>query len=194
MRTTHSPDHELAVSMTSSAGLEMFWSTVAVGCALIGMVSSHALAMSAAATIAMSFAMLARSGELAARWPREDAAKPSREAIGFNVIAGLGALACGSLAIAGVQPFAFVMLGLLLLAGMLVLDAPLEHELAAPHGGIAGGLMVLGGLAAIVMVCAAFSARSGEPSLVPWAALFIAIAHLAGAGALLLRFGRNAMH
>jgi len=194
MRTAHSPEHELAVTMASTAGLELFWSVVAVGCALIGIVSDHALALSAAAVIAISFALLAHSGELAARWPRDDRRDPSGQAVGFTVITALIGLVCGSLAIAGVQPLGLVLIGMLLLAGLLVLDAPFEPELAAPRGTIAGGIMVLSGLGGIVLVTAAFSARSGVPTLVPWAALVVAAAHLIGAVALLLRFGRSAIH
>ena len=48
--------------------------------------------------------------------------------------------------------------------------------------------MALAGLGAILVLVAGFSARAGEPTLVPWAALMIAVAHFVGAVSVLRRF------
>ena len=184
---------ELAIAMSSSAGLELFWSVVAFGSALFALASPQPLALAAFAAVASAFALLARSGELAARWPRSVDKSPRPETVGLNLIAAICALALGSLAFAGIAPHILVPIALLLLGGLLVLDAPLEPELAAPRGVVAGGYMILASVAAIIMVAIGFSARANEPSLVPWAALLIASAQLVGAAAVLVRFGRNTL-
>jgi hypothetical protein len=181
--------NETAIAMASSAGLELFWSAVAVACALLGMLGTRPMTMSAIAAVATSFALLAQSGELAARWPTRGE-MPSHEAVGFNLVAALGALLLASLAIAGVAEVWLLSIALMTLAGLLVLDAPLEPELAAPRGTIAGAVMVIAGLGAILVVTAALAAHAGVTRLVPWAALLIGAAHFVGASAVLLRFAR----
>lgn len=177
------------VTLASSAGLELFWSAIAIGCALLGLLGTRPMTMAAVAAVAASFALLAHSGELAARWPKRDD-MPTGEAVGFNLLAALAALGLASLAIAGVAESWLAPIALLTLAGLLVLDAPLESELASPRGTLAGGYMVIAGLGAILVLTAAFSTRTGVPTLVPWAALLIGTAHFVGAGAVLLRFAR----
>ncbi len=181
--------NETAIAMASSAGLELFWSAIAIACALLAMLGKHPMTMSAVAAVATSFALLAHSGELAARWPRRDE-MPSADAVGFNLLAALGALLLASLAIAGIAQTWFVSVALLTLAGLLVLDAPLEPELASPRGTIAGAVMVIAGLGAILVIAAALSARAGVAHFVPWAALLIGAAHFVGSSAVLLRFAR----
>jgi hypothetical protein len=186
-------NRELAIAVTSSAGLELFWSAAAIGAALFGIAGTAPLTMSAVAAIALGFTLLARGGALAARWPSPPAGEPSSEseAIGLNVFAGLIAIALGALAITGVAPYVLAPLALLLLAGALVLDAPLEPALAAPRGYWAAGFMALAGLAAIVVLTAAFAARGTHYDLVPWAALVAAAAYAIAAAAVLLRFVRR---
>lgn len=182
-------NRETDVTLASSAGLELFWSVLAIGSALLGVLGTRPMTMSAVAAVAASFALLAHSGELAARWPKRDD-MPTGEAVGFNLFAALGALALASLAIAGIAESWLAPIALLMLAGLLVLDAPLEAELASPRGTLAGGYMVIAGLGAILVLTAGFSTRTGVPTLVPWAALLVGTAHFAGASAVLLRFAR----
>jgi hypothetical protein len=186
-------NRELAIAVTSSAGLELFWSAAAIGAALLGIAGTAPLTMSAVAAIALGFTLLARGGALAARWPSPPAGNPTSEsqAIGLNVVVGLVAIAFGALAIAGVAAHVLAPLALLLLAGVVVLDAPLEPALAAPRGYWAGGFMALAGLVAIVVLTAAFAARGVDYGLVPWAALLVAGAHAIAAAAVLLRFVRR---
>lgn len=190
MTTTRPDERELAIEMASSAGLELFWSATAVVFATLGIVGSRPLTMAAIAAVATALALLAHSGELAARWPKVGE-MPSGEAIGLNVMTALGALLLAAMAIAGVAPLVLAPVALLALAGLLVLDGPLESELGAWHGMIAGGVMVLGGLSALIVLVAGFSARNGVPVLVPWAALLIALASMTGSASVLLRFART---
>lgn len=189
MKSTGRIEGELAIAMTTSAGLELFWSAIAVGFAMLGIVGPQPLTMAAISAVATALALLAHTGELAARWPRP-ADMPSAETSGLNVMTGLGALLLASLAIAGVAPLVLAPVALLALAGLLVLDAPLESDLGGWHGAIAGGVMVLGGLSAVIVLVAGFAARDGVPVLVPWAALVIALAYMTGAASVLLRFAR----
>jgi hypothetical protein len=185
-------NREIAINVTSSAGLELFWSAAAIGSALLGITGTAPLAMSAVAAIALGFTLFARGGALAARWPSPPEGKPSSEseAIGLNVVVGLVAIVLGALAITGIAPHALP-LALLLLAGVLVLDAPLEPALAAPRGYWAAAFMALAGVAAIVVLVAALATRGVHYALVPWAALVTAVAHAIAAGAVLLRFVRR---
>jgi hypothetical protein len=185
--------HETDVSMASSAGLEVFWSAIAVCTALLGIVGSSTLTMAAVACIALAFAVLAQTGTLAAGWPREAAqVSEERDAISVNVLVGLGSLALGALALAGIATIYLAPIGLLMLAGLLVLDAPLEPALAAPRGYLAGAYMVISGLGSILLLATGFSTRGGEVALVPWAALVISSAYLVAASAVLVRHARGA--
>lgn len=186
--------------MASGASLELVWSVAAVVSALIGITGTHPIVMASVAAIAMAFALLAHCGELAAKRPRRGELVEgaltgdevaSREAIGFNLVAAVVTLGLGTLAIVGVESHMVATFALLLLAGVLVLDAPLEKLLAAPRGGMAGAYMVLAGIAGIVLVSAALSTGGGDPHLVPWAALVVATGHLVGSFAVLWRYART---
>lgn len=180
--------------MTSSAALELVWSTIAVGAAAIGVSGTAPLGTAAVAAIAMSFALLAQSGMMATRWPdgsREDADAPAPRAVGLNVSGALLVLAMASLALVGVWPAALAPLALLVLAVFLVLDAPIERAFIAPRGAIAAGVMALAGIAAILMLAAAFSTRAVDHSHVPQAALCVAAAQLIGSLAVLVRSVRG---
>lgn len=180
--------------MTSSAALELVWSTIAIGAAAIGVSGTAPLGMSAAAAIGMAFALLAQSGMMATRWPngsaRDDDA-PAPRAVGMNITGAMLALAMGSLALIGVFPALFASLALFVLAGFLVLDAPIERAFIAPRGAIAAGAMALAGIAAILTLAAGFSTRAVDHSHVPQAALCIAIAQLIGSLAVLVRSVRG---
>lgn len=178
---------ELSVAMLSSAGLEAFWSAVAIVSALLGITGQHPLTTAAVSAVSIAFALFAQSGELAARWPRVSD-KPPAHAVGMNVLAAIAALGLGALAIAGVVPIVLAPVSLLVLAAFLVLDAPLTSEVVSRRSTLAGGLMVFAGLSAILVLVSGFSARAGEPTLVPWAALLIAVAHFIGATSVLRRF------
>lgn len=187
MRPLARSNRELSVTLASTAGLELFWAVVALGSALVGIVGDQPLLLAVVAAIASSFALLARSGELAARFARDT----ETPAISMNLIAALGALTLSVLALMSIAPGYLAPLSMLVLAGILILDAPFEPELAAPRGGVAGGIMVVGGLAAIIVLASAFSARDGVPVLMPWAAAIIATAQLVGAAAVLIRHARG---
>lgn len=181
---------ELSVAMLSSAGLEAFWSAVAIASAILGVLGQRPLTMAAVSAVSIAFALFAQSGELAARWPRR-MDKPPAQAVAFNVIAAIAVLVLAALAIAGVAPLVLAPIALLVLAAFLVLDAPLTSEIVSRRSTLAGGLMVFAGLGAILVLVAGFSARAGEPTLVPWAALMIAVAHFSGALSVLRRFARS---
>jgi hypothetical protein len=181
-------NHEAAILLTSNAGLELFWAALGIGAALLGITRGSPLQMSAITVLAVAFALFARSGEMASTQPGS-AGEP--DAVGVNVLAGLAAVGMGSLALADVLPDVLAPLALMLLAGLLVLDAPFELSLAAPRGRIAGACMALAGIAAIIVLAAAFSVRAHSFALVPWAALTIASAQLIAASAVLLRFPRG---
>lgn len=178
-------NREQSMSMTSSAGLELFWSVVALGSALLALVAPDPLSLAAVAAIGSALALLAHVGELA------EGPHTAPEAVGINVIGGLVALMLASLSLAGVVPIVLAPVALLVVGAMIVLDAPYEPELAAPRGAIAGGYMVLAGLAALIVLTAGFSARASGVYLLPWAALLIASAQVVGALALLARFARR---
>ena len=180
---------EQSVAMLSSAGLELFWSAVAIGSALLGVAGEHPLTMAAIAAVSIALALFAQSGELAARWPRREQTPPA-QAVALNVVAAIATLLLASLAIIGVAPIVLAPIALLVLAAFLVLDAPLTSEVVSRHSTLAGGVMVFAGLGAILVLVSGFSARAGEPTLVPWAALMIAVAHFVGAASVLRRFGR----
>lgn len=182
-------NREASVMLTSSAGLELFWAAIGVGAALLGITYASPLQMSAITALAVAFALFARSGELAATPPTEEGGES--EAIPVNVIAGVAALVMSALALADVFADVLAPLALMLLAGLLVLDAPFESALAAPHGRLAGACMALAGLAAVLVLAAAFSVRAHTFALVPWAALTIAGAQLIAACAVLLRSVRE---
>jgi hypothetical protein len=185
---------EQAIMMTSSAALELVWSTIATGAAAIGVSGTAPLATSAAAAIAMSFALLAQSGMMATRWPNASVADvdaPAPHAVGMNVSGALLVLVMGSLALVGVWPAALAPLALFVVAGFLVLDAPIERAFIAPRGAVAAGLMALAGIAAIVTLAAGFSTRPVDHSHVPQAALCIAAAQVIGSLAVLLRSVRG---
>ncbi len=180
--------------MTSSAALELVWSAIAVGAAAIGVAGTAPLRTSAAAAIAMSFALLAQSGRLATRWPdgtADETDAPAPRAVGMNVTGAMLVLVMASLALVGVWTSALAPLALLVLAGFLVLDAPIERAFIAPRGVIAAGLMALAGIAAILTLAAAFSTRAVDHSHVPQAALCIAAAQLIGSLAVLARSVRG---
>lgn len=181
---------ELGVAMLSSAGLEAFWSAVAIGSALLGVVGQHPLMLAAISAVSIAFALFAQSGELAARWPRQSDTPPPH-AVGLNVLAAITAFALAALAIAGIAPLVLAPIALLVLAALLVLDAPLTSEVVSRRSTLASGVMVFAGLGAILVLVAGFSARAGEPTLVPWAALMIAVAHFSGALSVLRRFART---
>jgi hypothetical protein len=188
-------NHETSVLLTSSAALELFWATLGVGAALLGIAQGSPLQMSAITVLAVAFALFARSDEIATTQPR---AAGESDAVGVNVLAGLAAVVMGALALADVLPHVLTPLALMALAGLLVLDAPFELSLAAPRGRIASAYMALAGIAAVIVLAAAFSVRAHSFSLVPWAALMIASAQLIAASAVLLRIarerGRSAEH
>lgn len=183
---------EAAIMMTSSAGLELFWSAAAFGAALLGITGTAPLALSAITAICLAFALFARSGAMAVKWPSTDGGPGlESDAISVNFIGGLAALGMGAFALAGLFDDLLAPLALLLLAGLLVLDAPLEPALAAPRGYAAGVCMVLAGLSAIIVLTAGFAMRAHGYGLVPWAALTIASAHVVAAAAVVLRFARR---
>lgn len=184
-----SSSREDAVSLASSAGLELFWSLVAIVAAIAGIVGTAPLTLTGVVAVALALSLLARSGTLAARWPRADRAHAAEsEAVGVNFVCGIAVLGMGAAAIAGIGTYTLAPLALLVLSGLLVLDAPLEPALAAPHGYAAGAYMVVTGLVSIIVLTAAFSARASEAGLVAWAALLIASGYAISATAILRRY------
>jgi hypothetical protein len=185
---------EQAIQMTSSAALEAFWCVIAVGAALIGVSGTAPLTMSAIAAIGLAFALLAQSGLMATRWPAgtaTDDEAPPAEAVGINISGSLAVLASATLALVGIWPMMLAPLALVILAGFLVLDAPIERAFIAPRGVIAAAVMALAGIVAIVTLAAAYSVRDANHSLVAQAALCIAGAQLVGALAVLFRSVRG---
>jgi hypothetical protein len=179
---------EASVAMLSSAGLEMVWSAIAVVSAFLGVLGEHPLTMSAIAAVSIALALFAQSGELAAGLPRR--VEIPGQAVALNVVAAVATLALGALALVGVVPIVLAPIALLVLAAFLVLDAPLTSAVVSRHSTFAGGVMVFAGLGAILVLVSGFSARAGEPTLIPWAALMVAVAHLVGAVSVLRRFAQ----
>lgn len=184
-------DHEQAVTMTSSSALELLWSLIAVSAAAAAIAGAAPLALSAVSAIATSFAILAMAGSIAARASTPAEADAEADAVRVNVIGALVALATASFGLAGIHTAWLAPIALLVLAGLLVLDAPVAAMLAAPRGRIAAGVMAIAGIAAVLMLAVAFSVRTADHSLVPWAALFIGGANLLGAATLLVRSARR---
>jgi hypothetical membrane protein len=109
----------------------------------------------------------------------------------MNVTGAMLVLTMASLGLVGVFPAAFVPFALFVLAGFLVLDAPIERAFIAPRGAVAAGMMALAGIAAILMLAAGVSTRAVDHSHVPQAALCIAVAQLIGSVAVLARSVRG---
>lgn len=184
-------DREQAVTMASSSALELLWSVVAVTSAIAAVAGAAPLPLAAVSAIATSFAILAMAGSIAARASSPAEAEAEGDAVRVNVVVALAALAAASFGLAGVLTAWLVPIALLVLAGLLVLDAPVEAMLAAPRGRIAAGIMAIAGIAAVLMLAVAFSVRASAHALIPWAALFIGGAQALGAATVLLRSARR---
>jgi len=187
MAVAHTHEQQADSTVASGAALELVWGAVATSLAIVGIYGIHPLTVSAYAAVAMAFSLLAHSGELAAKAPERDV--QSAEEVGINLIAALLVFSLGGLSLYGIAPGITTPLALLVLAALLVLDAPLERKLAAPRGSLAGAYMVLAGLSAIVVLSAALSAT--PQMLVPWAVLLVSSAQVLGAIAVLYRYVRE---
>jgi len=196
MATTITDDREMAIAISSSAGLELVWSLAAVVAALLGLAGVAAQPLSAVATIAVGFALLGRSGALAARWPRTVPEEIEASGVGTDLLGAVVAILAGVLALAEVAPDVLLPAALVALGGLLVLDAPVERRAVGhiPRTGrwsvatAASIYMAFAGVAAMALTIALLSTVAPAPTLLPTAVLLVATAHLVASGALLARF------
>lgn len=194
--TSFTHDREMAIAVSSSAGLELVWSVAAVIAALCGLTGlAPAEPLAAVAMIAIGFSLLGRSGALAARWPRGTTTEPDITGVGTDLLGAVVAIFAGILALAEVAPDILLPAALVALGGLLVLDAPVERRAVGSLGArawtvanVASLYMALAGISAMTITIALLSTVEPAAALLPGGVLLVATAHLVGSSALLARY------
>jgi predicted ribosomally synthesized peptide with SipW-like signal peptide len=176
MHTAESPiDRPTARSIASSAALELFWIAAGLFAVGLGFFGYHSRYMAGLAPFALGFALLARSGGLASRWPRPDAHEEI--GIGRDIVGAIVAIVLGSLVLLTSLPAVLLAVAGLFLGGLSISDAYVQRESVGSRlGDEVGRAMTFTGVLAIVLSLLAFITQSTFPVLLAMSCIGIGLA------------------
>jgi len=202
-------DRVTRMIVTSGSAFELFAGMVGIVLAIVALAGYFALPLAALATIAVGIALLAQGSTIAARW-REATRIVDREradVLGMTteMFGGLATIVLGGLALAGVASLTLLAAAALVLGAALLLGGPAQPDLAevapAPthrHWEVtrsivrsSSGVMVMGGVAAVVLGVLAIAGVGPALALALTALLCVAAALMLAGGSLYARFAQR---
>ncbi len=202
----------MALTVMAAASLELVAAALAIVFALIGLAGDRPLEMAATATIAIGAALLVQGLAVTVRCidsaRRVVGGQPDRREVRMlrETVAGIGAIALGDVALAGVSPLRLVALATILVGGTLFVGAP-AHPVLAAHAPdpdrrigrytlgavlISTRVMTFTGLASVVTGALVVIRIVTTPVVVLAVLLAISSALVLTGGALSARFARHA--
>jgi hypothetical protein len=202
---TETTDRATKMVIQSGSSFELFSAAIAAVLAIVGLAGYLPLYVAAIATIAVGFALLAQGSTIAARW-REALRIAGRERIdrigmSTEMFGGLAGVVLGVLALLGVVSLTLLPVAAVVLGVALLLGGPTQPDLAedppsAPQRfhvtrdivRASSGVMVMGGLSAVVLGVIALAVDGPVVALALTALLCIAAALMLSGGSLLARF------
>lgn len=201
--TPQPPDRVTQMMLASGSSFELFSGAIAVVLAIVGLAGYLPLYVAGIATIAVGLALLAQGSTVAARWREAHriAGRERLDKIGMSteMFGGLAAVVLGLLALLGVAaltllPVASIVLGVALLLGggaqpdVVEDESPRHWHVSRDAVRAASGVMVMGGLSALVLGVIAIAAEGPILALALTAQLCVAAALVLSGGSLLARF------
>lgn len=192
--------------ITSGSSFEVFAGVVALALAILGLIGYAPLYLAAIATTAVGFSLLAQGSTIAARWQQAThivgSERTDAMGIGTEIFGGLAAIVLGVLALMQVMPTVLLPIAAVALGVALLLGGPTQPDFAevgAPDAGhhwqvtrgaarTSSGVMVMGGLAALVLGVLAIAGLAPALVLSLVAVVCVAAALMLSGGALLARF------
>lgn len=202
-------DRVTAMVMASGSSFEMFSALVALVMAILAIAGYFPIYLAAIATVAIGFALLAQGGTVAARWRKAARVAGSEHGEAMSVttemLGGLIAVILGLLALVDVAPMTLLPAAALVLGISVLLGGPAQPDLvdAAPTasslGAVrtrsavrsSGGVMVIGGLLAIVLGVLAATGMAPVLPLTLIALVCVAVALVIAGGSLFALFARR---
>jgi hypothetical protein len=207
----HTADEERAARLVMATGssYELFTALVGVVLAVIGLAGRHPAAMAAMATIAVGLSLLAQGLTIAARWQAalkiEGRERIDVLGISTEMFGGLAAIILGVLALLGVLELPLLSAAAIVLGFSLLLGGPAQPEMTdvTPERQptrlhvtrdivrASSGVMVMGGLAAIVLGLLAATGLGPVVGCVLASLLCVATSLMLAGGSLFARFARR---
>jgi hypothetical protein len=169
MYPTPEEDRAASLVMATGSSFELFTGLVGVVLAVIGLSGRYPAAMAAMATVAVGLSLLAQGLTIAARWQAalkiEGRERIDALGISTEMFGGLAAIVLGTLALFGVLEAPLLSAAAIVLGFSLLLGGPAQPEMTdeTPEHlptrlhvtrdivRASSGVMVMGGLAAIVL-------------------------------------------
>ncbi|MDB4963527.1 MAG: hypothetical protein JWP01_3526 [Myxococcales bacterium] len=204
-------DEEYAarIAMATGSSYELFTGLLGVVLSVIGLSGTHPAAMAAMATIAVGLSLLAQGLTIAARWQAalkiEGRERIDVLGISTEMFGGLAAIILGVLALLGVLEAQLLSAAAIVLGFSLLLGGPAQPEVSEETPEhlptrlhvtrdivrASSGVMVMGGLAAIVLGLLAATGLGPVIGCVLASLLCVAVSLMLAGGSLFARFSRR---
>jgi hypothetical protein len=202
-------DRVTAMVMASGSSFEMFTALIALVLTVLALVGYFPIYFAAVATVAIGFALLAQGGTVAARWRKAARVAGSEQSEAMSIttemLGGLIAVILGLLALVDVSPMTLLPAAALVLGIAVLLGAPAQPDLVDAAPSVtpvyatrsrtavrsSGGVMVIGGLLAIVVGVLAATGIAPALPLTLIALVCVAAALAVAGGSLFALFVRR---
>jgi hypothetical protein len=202
-------DRVTAMVMASGSSFEMFTALIALVLTVLALVGYFPIYFAAVATVAIGFALLAQGGTVAARWRKAARVAGSEQSEAMSIttemLGGLIAVILGLLALVDVSPMTLLPAAALVLGIAVLLGAPAQPDLVDAAPSVtpvyatrsrtavrsSGGVLVIGGLLAIVVGILAATGIAPALPLTLIALVCVAAALAVAGGSLFALFVRR---
>lgn len=208
-REVTADDRVTAMVMASGSSFELFSALIALVLAILAIAGYFPIYMAAIATVAVGFALLAQGGTVAARWRKSARLAGSEHSEAMSVttemLGGMIGVILGLLALVDVAPMTLLPAASLVLGISVLMGGPAQPDLAdaAPTAAppksrltrsavrSSGGVMVIGGLLAIVLGVLAATGMAPVLPLTLLALVCVAATLVLAGGSLFALFARR---